>query len=103
MRPTPGGGSEVSQGVTVDARLRIVNRHKALTGTSCRVQISATKLTQLPEDAKQAAEGTAAIAARDPATADQIPWQLFAFVAGGFVVVTLVSLGFLMILMRYLD
>jgi len=79
LRSVSGGQSDVAQGVKVDARMRIIDRHNALN------------------------EGAGVIPVRDASTSDQIPWQLFAIVAGGFVCLTLISLGIVMIFMRYFD
>lgn len=58
----------------------------------------------IKNDAKHVAEGAGVIPpARDASTSDQIPWQLFVIVAGGFVGLTLISLGIVMIFMRYFD
>jgi len=37
LRSTPGGQSDVAQGISVDARIRITNRHKALAGMSYHI------------------------------------------------------------------
>lgn len=108
LRSTPGGQSDVAQGISVDARVRIINRHKALAGTSYHLCATAQCKTcknspRLPEDVKHTAGGGGVPNVGDAATSDQIPWQLFAIVGGGFTVLTLVSLGILMLLMRYFD
>jgi hypothetical protein len=95
----------VAQGISVDARIRIINRHKALAGTSYYIWAVAQRKNspRLLEDVKHAAGGGGVPNVSGATTSDQIPWQLFAIVGGGFTALTLVSLGILMLLMRYFD
>ncbi|KAF8318742.1 farnesyl-diphosphate farnesyltransferase [Clavulina sp. PMI_390] len=83
LRTTTGGSSNVSQRPIEDARMRIVNRTKELTDKK--------KL-----DAGEAPVIRAAAAGEE----DKIPWQLFAFVSAGFILVTLLSLGIVLLIQK---